>query len=156
MSDPNNPNTPGNVALWSAANANLFQNNLAAAAVAAAKNSDGTPVFPNFTNTPIPFGSTINVTNPVPTAAGGKLAQAALATLAAMGIGSWGLGLLKPVVPVSVRPPVATSSEAAQPTVPPAPVSPPASPVTIEGILNWELTPDGQLSTSIESAAAGS
>ena len=63
------------------------QTALASAAVQAAKNSDGTPAFPNFSNTPIPFGSTINVTNPAPTAAGGKLAQAALAGFG--GLGNW-------------------------------------------------------------------
>ena len=72
MATDTNPNTPSQVALWSAANANLLQSSLASAAIQAAKNSDGTPTFPNFSNTPIPFGSTINVSNPAPTAAGGS------------------------------------------------------------------------------------
>jgi hypothetical protein len=155
-----NPNTPGNVALWSAANANQLQTALASAAVQAAKNSDGTPAFPNFSNTPIPFGSTINVTNPAPTASGGKLAQAALAALAALGMSSGAISLLKLNQP-AVAIPAVSSAAPTLPTTPPAPATPtaaavplgpqaPAAPVTIEGILNWELTPDGGLSTSVD------
>ncbi|HTU24265.1 MAG TPA: hypothetical protein VMF30_02635 [Pirellulales bacterium] len=160
-----NPNTPGQVALWSAANANLFQNNLATAAVQAAKNSDGTPVFPNFANTAIPFGSTINVTQPAPVVTGGKLAQASLAALAALGISSGTLSLLKLGQPPTAAPAASASAPAAtaapaEARNPPSPGAAPSGPITIEGFLNWELAPDGGTHGSIDSgstrpAAAG-
>jgi hypothetical protein len=168
MATDTNPNTPSQVALWSAANANLLQSSLATAAIQAAKNTDGTPAFPTFSNTPIPFGSTINVTNPGPTASGGKLAQAALAAVAAMGIGSAALGLLKANQPAATTPAASTAAPAI-PAAPPAPATPtapsvtpgpqtpaPAAPVTIQGTLNWELTPDGGLSTSVDPGPTGS
>jgi hypothetical protein len=146
MSTPTAPNTAEQVALVSAANANQLTSALAQAAIQSAKNADGTTKFPDFQAAQIPFGSTITVTN----TGTGNLGKLAIGVLSALGLASALLGLGKgavPTAPASGQQPI---SEASSVVTPPAEKA--ARPLTIEGILNWELTPDGQLNTVVQPA----
>lgn len=159
MSTAAAPNTTEQLALVSAANANQLTSALAQAAIQAAKNEDGSAKFPGFQTSPIPFGSTITVTN----TGTSNLGKLAIGLLSAIGLSSALLGLIKGAIPtpaatppspapVSVAPPVALP-----PSANPPPTEAIGSPMTIEGILDWELTPDGQLNTTIQPAgSAGS
>ena len=151
------PNTTEHLALVSAANANQLTSALAQAAIQAAKNEDGSAKFPGFQTSQIPFGSTINVTN----TGTSNLGKLAIGLLSAIGLSSALLGLIKGAIPTpvaTVQPlaPTSTAMPAAAPpvAVPPAANPPPTeaagSPMTIEGILDWELTPDGQFNTTIQ------
>jgi len=138
MSTADNKDLMQRIMAWNTVNAMGQQMALGNAAIQAQ--------YPNCQLNQVPFGSTVNVTNNGVSNLG-KLAIAALATL---GIGAGTMGLVGSG---------GKSSVGQAPTNLPSPVSnlPPAAtpqPITIEGTLTWEVTPDGDVNTNIQSSSA--